>query len=166
MPTAEQIEGWLAELGLEPASRHARDGVAAWDLRLDGRRRFDIPVTLILDPATALVVYVHYAPPIADGYRRSYRKLLRWNDEFPFAKFALGEDGRPLLSAEIATAHLDRDELGLAVARLLALCDHLAHDSAVWIWTAGKVPDPGDRPSRGAALLDRYASQLAELTRA
>ena len=34
-------------------------------------------------------------------FRKSYRKLLRWNDEFPFAKFSVGEDERPLLAVEL-----------------------------------------------------------------
>jgi hypothetical protein len=81
------VERWLADLRLVPDARTDRDGVTAWDLELDGRRRFDIPVTLILDPGLALIVWVHFAPPIGDGLRKSYRTLLRWNDEFPFAKF-------------------------------------------------------------------------------
>ena len=37
------IERWLDELGLVPRAREDRDGVTSWDLRLDGRRRFDLP---------------------------------------------------------------------------------------------------------------------------
>ena len=44
------VERWLAELGLEPVERADRDGIASWDLVLDGRRRFDLRVTVILDP--------------------------------------------------------------------------------------------------------------------
>ena len=66
-------------------------------------------MTVILDPALALICWAHYAPPISDMFRKSYRKLLRWNDEFPFAKFSVGEDERPLLAVElpIATAGAD-----------------------------------------------------------
>src|SRR4029079_7604951 len=45
------VEHWLDELGLSPADRADRDGISSWDLRLDGVRRFDVPITLILDPA-------------------------------------------------------------------------------------------------------------------
>ena len=96
------VERWLDELGLSPQARADRDGVTSWDLRLDGRRRFDLPVTIILDPTTALICWVHFAPPIGDAFRKSYRKLLRWNDEFPFAKFSLAEDDRPVLASELA----------------------------------------------------------------
>ena len=162
-PVALDVEGWLTELGLVPADRAERDGVASWDVVLDGRRRFDIPVTVILDPALACIVWVHYAPPLTDGFRRSYRKLLRWNDEFPFAKFAVATDERPVLTAELPIRHVDRDELGLTIARLLAMCDQLAEESARWIWLDGKVPPAGERVSRQVGLFARYAERLAEL---
>ena len=157
------VERWLDELGLHPEPRVDRERVSAWDLELDGRRRFDVPVTLILDPDLALIVWVHFAPPIGDGFRVSYHRLLRWNDEFPFAKFALGEDGRPILMTELVAGRVDRDELGLAIARLLAICDQLLEESARWLWIGGRIPDSGDRVSRQIGLFARYADRLAEL---
>lgn len=162
-PDPRTVETWLAELGIGAGERIERDGIASWDLALDGRRRFDIRATVILDPALACIVWIHYAPPITDGFRRSYRRLLRWNDEFPFAKFALAEDERPVLTAELPIERLDRELLGLTVARLLGICDRLADESAGWIWLDGKVPPVGDRESRQRALLDQYAGRLAEL---
>jgi hypothetical protein len=158
------VERWLAELGLEPRARAEREGVVSWDLVLDGRRRFDIPVTIILDPDVALVVWVHFAPPIGDAFRKSYRRLLRWNDEFPFVKFAIAEDERPVLTAELPTGGLDRDDVGLALARVLAICDQLLEESAGWLWIGGRIPSSGDRVSRQVSLLARYADRLAELT--
>jgi hypothetical protein len=160
---AAEIERWLSELGLRSEPRTDRDGISSWDLRLDGRRRYDIPITLILDPALAVICWVHFAPPIGDGLRASYRKLLRWNDEFPFVKFSLAEDGRPILATELAVRTVDRDELGLAIARSLAICDQLLEESAGWLWLGGRIPDWSGRPSRGEALLDRYADRLSEL---
>jgi putative sensory transduction regulator len=157
------VEGWLDELGLHTTPRVDRERVSAWDLELDGRRRFDVPVTLILDPDLALIVWVHFAPPIGDGFRKSYRMLLRWNDEFPFAKFALGEDGRPVLMTELSIGRIDRDELGLAIARLLAICDQLLEESASWLWIGGRIPDQGERVSRQVGLFARYAEALTEL---
>ncbi len=157
------VEAWLAELGLTPTERIDRDGVAAWDLDLDGRRRFDVRVTLILDPGLGLISWVHFAPPIGDGLRKAYRTLLRWNDEFPFVKFSIAEDGRPTLSTEIPLRFLDRDELGLALARSVAICDALLTESAGWLWIGGRIPDSGDRRSRNEALLERYADRLPEL---
>lgn len=157
------VEQWLDELGLAPTARADRDGVTSWDLRLDGRRRLDVPVTVILDPALALICWVHFAPPIGDGFRKSYRKLLRWNDEFPFAKFSLAEDDRPVLASELALRSVDRDELGLALARSLLIADRLLEESAGWLWIGGRIPTgvAGSRP--GPALIERYADRLAEL---
>ncbi|HET9457775.1 MAG TPA: YbjN domain-containing protein [Candidatus Limnocylindrales bacterium] len=170
MPSADpsivrpaDVERWLAELGVAAQARADREGVTSWDLRLDGRRRFDLPITLILDPQLALICWVHYAPPIGDAFRKSYRRLLRWNDEFPFAKFSLAEDERPILASELPVRTLDRDELGLALARSLAISDRLLEESAAWIWIGGRIPDEGDRPSRGAHLIERYAARMGEL---
>lgn len=162
-PSPAAVEAWLAELGLEPAERVERDAIASWDLRLDGRRRFDVRATVILDPATAAFVWVHLAPPIAHTFRVSYRRILRWNDEFPFAKFALTEDDRPILAVEIPVERLDRDELGLAVARALAICDLLVEEVAPWVWIGGRIPDWSGRVSRQAGLFARYADRLGEL---
>jgi hypothetical protein len=171
MPSAEssvsvrpaEVERWLDELGLEPNARADRDGLSSWDLRLDGRRRFDLPITLILDPGFALICWVHFAPPIADAYRKSYRKLLRWNDEYPFTKFSLAEDDRPVLATEIPIRAADRDALGLALARSLAIADRLLEDTASWLWSGGRIPDTSARTSRGAHLIDRYRDRLGEL---
>jgi hypothetical protein len=171
MPSADQgttvrpadVERWLGELGLNPEARSDREGVTSWDLRLDGRRRFDLPVTLILDPELALICWVHYAPPIGDAFRKSYRRLLRWNDEFPFAKFSLAEDERPVLASELPVRSLDRDELGLALARALAISDRLLEESANWLWVGGEIPDTAGRQSRGEALMARYADRMPEL---
>ncbi len=158
------VERWLVELGLEPLERADREGVVAWDLELDGRRRHDLPVTLILDPALGLICWAHYAPPIGDMFRKSYRRLLRWNDELPFVKFAIAEDERPILTAELPPERLDADALGIALARLLAVSDRLIDESADWLWLGGRRPAGYDeRPARHASLLERYAAHLPEL---
>jgi hypothetical protein len=161
--TAVDIERWLGELGLEPTERVDRDGISSWDLTLDGLRRFDIRVTVIFDPALTLIVWVHFAPPIMDKFRVSYRRLLRWNDEIPFAKFAIATDGRPVLTAELPLKMLSRDDLGLTVARLLGICDELLEESAAWLWMGGRVPDSGGRVSRQALLFRQYADRLGDL---
>jgi putative sensory transduction regulator len=157
------VERWLRELGLEPVERAEREGLASWDLELDGRRRFGLRVTVILDPTVGLVCWAHYAPPINDLFRRSYRKLLRWNDELPFVKFSIAEDERPILSAELPP-DADADDLGLALARILAVSDRLLDNSADWLWLGGRRPAGyGADAPRNGALLKRYEARLAEL---
>ena len=157
------VERWLDDLGLAALARADRDGVTSWDLRLDGRRRFDLPVTLILDPSLGLISWVHFAPPIGDAFRKSFRKLLRWNDEFPFVKFSLAEDDRPVLATELPLASADRDALGVALARSLLIADQLLEESASWLWIGGRIPDLTGRTSRNAGLIARYADRLGEL---
>jgi hypothetical protein len=160
------VERWLAALDLSPTERADRDGIAAWDLVLDGRRRFDLRVTVILDPGLGVICWAHYAPPISDMFRKSYRRLLRWNDEFPFAKFSVSDDERPVLAVEIPIAETDEDALGLALARIVGIADRLVEESKDWLWLGGRMPDQGDRISANAALLDRYRGRLPELLEA
>jgi hypothetical protein len=160
---ARTIDGWLAELALEPLERAERDGISSWDLDLDGRRRAGIRMTLILDPIRALLLWIHFAPPLNDSFRVSYRQFLRWNDELPFVKFALSDDDRPVLTTELPVGSLDRDELGRAICRLLAVCD-LTHERSVgWLYPGARSTPPMPGPSRQAALFERYADDLRDL---
>jgi hypothetical protein len=162
--TPEAIEAWLADLGVVPTTRVERDGVSAWDLTLDGRIRRDLRITLILDPGVGAIVWAHLAPPLLDGLRKSYRSLLRWNDEFPLVKFSIADDGRPTAAVELPTRWLDADELGLALARVAGVADRLFDETRGWLWIGGRVPDDyAAREIRNPGLLDRYASRLVEL---
>jgi Putative bacterial sensory transduction regulator len=167
MLDADAVERWLAELGLEPGARSDRDGIAAWDVIVDGRRRFDLRVTVILDPSLGAILWAHLAPPLGDGLRKAYRTLLRWNDEFPFAKFSIADDGRPILAIELPVRWLSADELGLALARLSAIADRIFDETRGWLWIGGRVPDGyADRARRPEVLVDRYAERLGELVEA
>jgi hypothetical protein len=159
------VEAWLAELGLEPVERADREGVTSWDLVLDGRRRAALRITLILDPALALICWAQFGPPITDLFRKSYRKLLRWNDELPFVKFSITEDERPVLVAELPVATLGRDVLGLALARVLAVADRYHAESTAWLAAAGWSTGPGPTSADGAGtrLMERFAPELVEL---
>jgi putative sensory transduction regulator len=119
-------------------------------------------VTVILDPTLAVIAWAQYAPPISDMFRKSYRRLLRWNDEFPFAKFSVAEDERPVLAVETPIAEVDADRLGLALARILRIADHLLDESTDWLWLGGRAPDQSGRTSRNEAFLARYAERLPE----
>jgi hypothetical protein len=160
---AAHVDTWLAALELVPIDRGERDGVHSWDLRLDGRRRPDVRLTLILEPSAGMFFWVHYAPPLNDAFRVSYRQFLRWNDELPFVKFALAADDRPVLTAELEAARVGEHALGLTICRLLAVCD-LTYERAVsWLHPGAKKPPPMERRSRQAALFERFGQELAEL---
>lgn len=148
---------------IAPIEREERHGIVSWDLLLDGRRRRDIRLTLILEPDLALVGWIHFAPPLADSFRKSYRQFLRWNDELPFVKFALSADERPVLSAELPAATVGEETAGLMLARLIGVCDLLLDESVHWLWPGAKAAPSADGPGRNDVLLDRYADELAEL---
>ena len=134
---------------------------------LDGRRRRALRVTLILDPAVALICWVHFAPPMTDNFRKAYRQFLRWNDELPFAKFAVAEDERPILTGEVPASGLTRDVVGGLIARLLAISDLVHVQTMTLIGDLSRAqaklavthPDPA-----GVALLERYSADLSELS--
>ena len=96
------------------------------------------------------------------NFRFLFGGPIRWNDEFPFAKFAVSEDERPILTAEIPVERLDRDELGVAVARLLAICDRLKDESKDWLSTEARPLVP-KQATPGVPLFERYAGELGEL---
>jgi hypothetical protein len=160
---AARVDAWLSELDITPLERDERDGVSSWDLRLDGRLRPDIRLTLILDPRSAMLLWVHFAPPLNDSFRVSYRQLLRWNDELPFVKFALSADERLVLTSELPVAHLDRDVLGAAIVRLLAVCDLTLDRALAWLYPGARTAPAMGHPPRQAALFERYSSELSEL---
>lgn len=157
------VDRWLTDLGLDPIGRAEREGIASWDLELDGRRRFDLRVTVILDPGMALIAWAQYAPPINDMFRKSYHRLLRWNDEFPLAKFSLSEDEAIVLAVEMPIGGVDGSSLGAALARIVAMADRLLDESADWLWLGGRRPDQSDRTPRNADFLTRHAATLPEL---
>ena len=118
-------------------------------------------------------VWLPWAPPLRDNQRRAYQQLLQWNDELPFVKFGLDAELRPVLSVEIAPDAAGPRALGLAIARVLAVCDHLVTVAPSWLRlpvtpgpaTASARPPAGpDATPGGIALLERYAADLAELT--
>lgn len=125
-------------------------------------------MTLIHDPSVGLICWAQMAPQLSDGFRKTYRQLLRWNDELPFAKFAISEDDRPILSLEQpASEPVTRDSVGVLIARALAIAD-LLHDQAVTLMgdlrrrqydiSRESEPDP-----TGVKLLDRFHEELVEL---
>ena len=141
-----------------PIERAERDGVESRDLRLDGRRRAAIRITLIVAPDVGLLAWAHFAPALSDSFRKTYRRLLRWNDELPFVKFALAEDERIMLTAEVPATALDRDAMGGALARLVAVCDLLHEESSAFLGDQA-----GSKPVAPTMLLERYAAEVAEL---
>jgi hypothetical protein len=69
-----------------------------------------------------------------------------------------------MLTSELVAEGLDRDGLGLAIARALTVCDLTLQRSVVWLFPGRKEPPQMGRESRQAALFERYAEELSELS--
>jgi hypothetical protein len=90
--------------------------------------------------------------------------LLRWNEDFPLAKFSVADDGRPILAVEVPARWLSLAELGLALARVVLVADQVFDETRGWLWIGGRVPDDyAAQPIRNVSLLERFGPQLGEL---
>ncbi|MGZ8480948.1 MAG: hypothetical protein ACXWWO_00655, partial [Candidatus Limnocylindria bacterium] len=111
---APPIDSWLGELGLEVVGSSGSAGEAAFsrDLILDGQRRYDLRVTVAWVAGVGCSLWAYYGLEAMEIPKRLYARMLRANFDYPYVKFALTDDDRPMLMTELPSAALDRDELG------------------------------------------------------
>ena len=159
---APPIDHWLAELGLEVvgATGGPGDAAIARDLVVDGGRRFDLRVTVAWVAGVGCSVWAYYGLEAMEIPKRIYARMLRANFDYPFVKFALTDDDRPMLMTELPTAALTRDELGRGIVRLAIVADRLLEETAAAVADRGLLPDWGDRVGRNPALLEAFASEV------
>ena len=112
--------------------------MVSWDLLLDGRRRHDIRLTLILDPDLALLCWAHYAPPLNDTFRVSYRQFLHWNDELPFVKFAPRRRRATGAGERGARRDARSRHPGPRAQPPAGVCDLLLDESLRWLFPGAK----------------------------
>ena len=160
------VEAWLTELGLEPLERADREGVTSWDLVLDGRRRAALRVTLILDP----IARAHLLGPLRPADQRFLPQVVPGAAalERRAAVREVLDRGRRAAAARRGAARgaaLDRDALGIALARELAVADRFLDETVDWLKGGGWPPTPvaAGAEGPGTRLLARYAASLAEL---
>ena len=111
---APPLDAWLTELGIEvvDGSGASNDPALSRDLVLDGERRFDLRVTVAWVDGVGLSLWAYYGQEAMEMPRRTFHRLLYANSEYPFVKFALADDDRPMLMTELPTTALSADELG------------------------------------------------------
>ncbi len=107
-----------------------------------------------------LHLWGYYGPDAMELPRRTLLRLLGANAEFPFVKFAVTEEDRPMLIAELPPSAVDRDELGRALVRMVLVADRLVQDTAPAIADRGRLPDWTGRVSRNRQLMDRYRAEV------
>ena len=143
MSEAPPLDRWLAELGVEvvAAGDDAQGAAVSRDVVLDGHRRYDLRVTIAWVAGVGASLWGYYGLEAMEIPKRIYARMLRANFDYPFVKFAMTDDDRPMLMTELPTAGFDRDELGRGLVRLTVVADRLLEE------TAPAVADRG-RPAR------------------
>ena len=160
--SAPPIDAWLGELGLEvvdAADTPGREALSR-DLVLDGRRRADLRVTVAWVAGVGCSLWAYYGLEAMEIPKRVFGRMLRANFEYPFVKFAMTDDDRPMLMTELPTSAMDRDELGRGLVRLLIVADRLLEETASAVADRGVLPDWTGRERRNVALLERYGAEV------
>jgi len=159
---APPLDRWLAELGVEivGASGEGTDPAMSRDVMLDGLRRYDLRATVAWVSGVGISLWAYYGLEAMEIPKRIYARMLRANFDYPFVKFAMTDDDRPMLMTELPTAALDRDELGRGLVRLTVVADRLLEETALAVADRGILPDWSDRTSRNPALTDAYRAEV------
>lgn len=159
---APPIDRWLAELGLEvvDAAGSPRDAAFSRDLVVDGDRRFDMRLTVAWVDGVGVSLWAYYGLEAMEIPKRIYARMLRANFEYPFVKFAMTEDDRPMLMTELPTAGLDRAELGRGIVRMAVVGDRLLEETALAVADRGILPDWSGRESRNRDLMRAYRAEV------
>ena len=127
---------------------------------LDGVRRFDLRATVAWVEGIGLSLWAYYGQEAMEIPKRTFHRMLLANSEYPFVKFALTDDDRPMLITELPTDGLSRDELGRGLARLVIVADRLLEETRLAVADRGTLPDWSDRVGRNATLLDAYRTDV------
>jgi hypothetical protein len=136
------------------------DAAFSRDLLLDGARRFDLRATVAWVDGVGLSAWAYYGDEEMEVPKRVYARMLRANYDYPFVKFALTDDDRPMLMTELPPDGLDRDALARSLVRLTVVADRLLDETAAAIADHGKLPDWSGRTPRNAALLAAHRDEV------
>jgi hypothetical protein len=130
------------------------------DLVLDGRRRFDLRITVAWVAGLGLSLWAYYGREAMEVPKKTYSRMLRANFDYPLVKFAMTDDDRPMLMTELPPAALSRDELGRGLVRLAVVADRLLEETAAAIADRGELPEWTGRQPRNPALLERFEAEV------
>ena len=155
------IDAWLAELGVEVVGTGDPNGNAlVRDVVVDGERRFDLRVTVAWVDGIGLSLWAYYGFEAMEIPKRVFHRMLRANFEYPFVKFAMTDDDRPMLMTELPVTAVDRDALGRGLVGLALVADRMLDETAPAIADRGLLPDWAGRIPRNPALLAAYRGEV------
>jgi hypothetical protein len=136
------------------------DGAFSRDLVIDGERRFDLRITVAWVDEVGLSAWAYYGAEAMEIPKRVFARMLRANFEYPFVKFALTDDDRPMLMSELPPRGIDRDEVARMLVRLTVVADRLLDETAAAVADRGSLPDWSDRTPRNRALLAAHRAEV------
>ncbi len=156
------IDAWLAAFGIEVVGSSGPAGASAFsrDVVLDGDRRFDLRVTIAWVAGIGLSLWAYYGLEDMEIPRRVLHRMLRANFDYPFVKFAMTEDERPMLVTELPASAVSREELARALVRLTVVADRLLDETASAVADRAVLPDWTDRQPRNPSLLATYRAEI------
>lgn len=159
---APPIDSWLRELRLEVvgATTDPTGRALSRDVVVDGHRRFDLRVTVAWVAGVGASLWAYYGLEDMEIPKRTYARMLHANFDYPYVKFALTDDDRPMLMTELPSSALDRDELGRGLVRLTVVADRLLEETANAVADRGVLPDWTDRSSRNPELTAAYRAEV------
>ena len=158
---APPLDAWLADLGVEVVDAGDEAvGTLSRDVVLDGERRFDLRVTVAWVAGMGLSLWAYYGLEAMEIPKRVFHRMLRANLEYPFVKFAMTDDDRPMLMTELPVPAVDRDALGRGLVALTVVADRLLEETAAAVADRGSLPDWAGRTTRNAALLAAYRDEV------
>ncbi len=162
MPAPPPLDAWLAELGIEVVGATGAPDADAFsrDVIVDGERRFDLRVTLAWIGGMGLSAWAYYGLEAMEVPRRVFHRMLRANFEYPFIKFAMTEDDRPMLVSELPVAAVSLPETARTLVRLTIVADRLLEETAPAVADRGILPDPAGRRGRNRELLAAHRGEL------
>jgi hypothetical protein len=156
------IDEWLAALRVEVVGASGAAGAEAIsrDVVLDGERRFDLRVTIAWVAGIGLSLWAYYGLEAMEVPRRVLHRMLRANFDYPFVKFAMTDDDRPMLVTELPARAVTREELARALVRLTVVADRLLEETASAVADRAVLPDWSERVSRNPALLRAHRAEI------
>ncbi|HET8587717.1 MAG TPA: hypothetical protein VFM74_07575 [Candidatus Limnocylindria bacterium] len=160
--SAPPIDAWLAELGVEVIAQSGESDGRAFsrDVILDGLRRFDLRVTVAWVDGIGLSLWAYYGLEAMEIPKKTFLRMLRANFDYPFTKFAMTDDDRPMLMTELPPSAVDREQLARGLVRLTIVADRLLEATAVAVADRGILPDWSGRVSRNVGLLDAHRREV------
>jgi hypothetical protein len=103
-----------------------------------------------------LSLWAYYGLEAMEIPKRVFHRMLRADFDYPFVKFALTDDDRPMLMTELPPAAVSREELARGLVRLAIVADRLLEETAAAVADRGTLPDTSGRTCRNPDLLAAY----------